>query len=242
MRRAEHWAIGAIQALRRSMTRLRPPKGSLNRQDVLDATLAVIDRVGIDGLTIRGLSREVGRPPMTLYVYFASKRELLDLACERLLHRLFAVEDHPDWQGQFEATCRHMRKTLLEHPHWVALLTRPRVPASALEIYDRLLALMWKDGFRAEAAMLALSSIISHALGSVLVQRLMGGKPPVPKRRLELVKEMLAKTPARTYPRVAAVSPKFDTWSFDNVFELGIRALISGLDERAPRRNHRRRA
>ncbi|HXX66857.1 MAG TPA: TetR/AcrR family transcriptional regulator C-terminal domain-containing protein [Polyangiaceae bacterium] len=223
------------------MTRTRSPKGSLTRPTVLDAALALIDRVGIDKLTIRGLARDLARPPMTLYVHFGSKRELLDLAYERLLHRLFAGGHHPTWQSQFEATCRQIRRILLEHPHWVALLTRVNVPPSALEVYDRLLALMWKDGFRAEAAMLALSSLISHALGSVLVQRLLGGKPPIPKRRLELVKEMLAKTPPRTYPRIAAVSPKFEGWSFDGVFELGMRALIAGLDDRAPRRSSQRR-
>jgi AcrR family transcriptional regulator len=223
------------------MTRSRSPSGSLIRQVLLDAALAVIDRSGIDGLTIRGLASEVRRPPMTLYAHFDSKHELLDLAFDRLLNRLFVGERHFTWQAQYEATCRHMRETLLEHPHWMGLLTRMHITPSSLEMYDRLLGLMRKDGFTPEAAVLALSSIVSHAIGSVLVQRMLGGKPSIPKRRLELVKEMLAGAPRSAYPRVASVSAKFDRWSFDGVFEIGLRALIVGLEQRASRRGSHRR-
>jgi len=217
----------------------RPPRGSLGRHVVLDAALALIDRVGLDGLTVRGLAEELGRPPMTLYSHFDSKQALVDLAFEHLVERLFTAHRHSTWQAELETSCRHMRRELLEHPHWVALLTRVRVPASALQVYDHLLGLMLQDGFQAEAAMFALSSILSHALGSVLSERLMGGAPSVPEQRLKLVRGMLAQMPRGSYPRVAAVSSKFDRWSFDRVFQVGLRSLIAGLEDSVPRRRHR---
>jgi AcrR family transcriptional regulator len=223
--------------------RARSPRGSLRRNAILDCALDVVDRHGLDALTIRRLARELGRAPMSLYAHFASKRELLDLTFERLVLRLFARHHHSTWQAELEAACRHMRRELLHHPHWVTLLTRVRVPPSALDVYDQLLDLMWKDGFDPEAAMLAFSSVVSHALGSVLLERMMGGDPSVPKQRLALVKGMLADGHGGSHPRVAAVSPAFDAWSYDRVFDVGVRSIIAGIDESAPRRKgYRRRA
>jgi AcrR family transcriptional regulator len=219
----------------------RLPRGSLSRHVVLDTALALVDRVGLDRLTIRGLARELGRPPMTLYAHFESRSQLLDLMFERVVHRIFAGHHQSTWEAEFAAACRHLRRLLLDHPHWIALLTRVEVPRYGLETYERLLGLMWADGFRPEAAMFAFSAIVSHAIGAVLVERLMAGEPPIPKQRLELVKGILAEMPRGPYRRVAAVAHKFDAWTFEDVFEVGLRSLLAGLAESAPRRHARRR-
>jgi AcrR family transcriptional regulator len=204
-----------------------------NRGQVLDAALAVIDRQGLHDFTIRALADALGAAPMSLYSYFDSKNELLDLAFARLLESLVPAPRHAGWQAEFEALCRHMRTTLLEHPHWLGLLARPAAPRSTLVVYDRLLGLMTSDGFEAETAMFAFSSALTMVLGSVLAERMMGGPPPVPRQRLELVKGMLAGGDAARYPRLAQVSPHFDRWSFDDVFEVELRALLVGLENLA---------
>jgi AcrR family transcriptional regulator len=221
----------------------RSPRGSLSLHAVLDAALALIDRDGVEGLTIRRLAREVGRPPMSLYTHFGTKRELIDLVFERMIQRLFVAHLRPTWQAEFEAGCRHMRRLLLEHPRWVALLTRVNAPPAGMDAYNRLLGLMRDDGFRPEATMFSFSSIMSYALGFVLVERLMGAEPvSVPHQRLQLVANAVARMPVGSYPRIAAVAPRFERWTFDRVFDLGIRSLIHGIDQAMPRRPNRRRA
>jgi AcrR family transcriptional regulator len=184
---------------------------------------------------------------MTLYTHFKTKNELLDLTFERLLHRLAPPRHGSTWQAELEEVCRHMRSVLLEHPHWMALVTRVVAPPSALADYDRLLGLMRKDGFSPRAGMFAFSSAISLALGSVLVQRLMDGPHPIPLQRLTLIKGMLATMPRRRYPSIAAAAPRFDRWSFSGVFEIALHSLIAGLGEHGVRygdgkRRRRRRA
>ncbi len=90
--------------------------------------------------------------------------------------------------------------------------------------------------------MFAFSSATSLAIGSVLVERMMG-HPPVPTQRLALMKGMLAEVPRGRYPRIAAAAPKFDHWSFENVFDLGLHSLVTGLaDQCARQRSGKRRA
>lgn len=224
----------------------RSPRGALSRQTLLDSALDLIDRDGVDALTIRRLAKELGRAPMSLYSHFRSKRELIDLAHERILERLMENERSEDWHTELEASCRHIREMLLAHPNWISLLTRVRVPVSALAFYDRMLHHVTNAGFREEAAFFAFSALMSHALGSVLVERMLDANPPVPNQRLDAVKAMMTSLPADAYPRVAAVTPQFDRWSFNRVFDLGCHALVTGLDECLPRRpnarHHRRQS
>lgn len=78
--------------------------------------------------------------------------------------------------------------------------------------------------------MTAFSSAMSLVLGSVLVERMMGGAHPVARQRLALIKGMVPEFPAGRYPRVAVASQHFDGWTFDAVFELELHSMLAGLD------------
>ena len=80
--------------------------------------------------------------------------------------------------------------------------------------------------------MLAISSVMSFTLGLVLVERMMTAKEGVvvPIEQLRIVKEMLPDLPRGTYSGIATTAATFDRWSFDRVFEAGIRSLIVGIE------------
>ena len=66
-------ATPSVAAVRRPARR-QP----LSRERVLRAALAVADREGIVGLTIRSLAAELGTKPMSVYHYVANKDAILD--------------------------------------------------------------------------------------------------------------------------------------------------------------------
>ena len=106
------------------------------------------------------------------------------------------------------------------------------MPASSFVAYDHLLRLMAEDGFSREAAMHAFSSAMSFALGAVLIERMMTPHRDVvvPLRRIALLKKAIATFPCGAYPNIAATNQALDAWSFDAVFELGLRSLIKGIE------------
>jgi AcrR family transcriptional regulator len=199
---------------------------------VVDAALALVDRRGLAALTIRRLAAEVGAPPMSLYAHFRSKEQLQDLMFERLVQRLFPAHDGTTWQQEFETAGRHARTLLLGHPYWVPLLARPALPTSSLGFYDHILRLMVEDGFARDAAVHAFSSAMSFALGFVLTERMMTPRSGVviPIGRMVLLKKAIPQFPAGAYGHVAASKSAFDAWSFDKVFDLGLRSLIAGIE------------
>jgi AcrR family transcriptional regulator len=136
----------------------------INRHSVVNAALLVVDNVGLDGLTIRGVARVVGVPAMSLYSHFAKKEDLLDLMYGEISRRLYPGPEHTSWEGALGAFCHKIREVVLAHPGWVPLMSRP-APVLSLPGRERLLKLMTTAGIPAERAMATLSSAGLLALG-----------------------------------------------------------------------------
>lgn len=65
-----------------------PPAPSLHRDDIVNAAIGIIERDGVDGLSMRRLATELESKPMTLYHYVASKSELLQLVLTEVAARI----------------------------------------------------------------------------------------------------------------------------------------------------------
>jgi AcrR family transcriptional regulator len=209
--------------------RKQRPRGTTTREAVLDAALAIVDRAGIDGLTIRAVARQVGAPPMSLYSHFANKEELLNLMYGEVVHRLYPDQGHATWQEELFALCQHIRSVLLEHPRWTPLLARPVSPVN-VPVRERILSLMIAFGLAPEAAFVALSGAALSTTGLVLTELALRNPEGTSNldQRYEKIRtwadtaEGAAATRAGTAPR-----PKLD---LDGVFSFMLRALIRGLE------------
>src|ERR1700693_1354491 len=84
--------------------------GQVSRSVILQAALRIIDRDGIDGLSMRRLSEEVGRDPTVLYRHIPSKAALLDGVAEIVLGQLRVDTADPDWAGQLRTVAHDLRR------------------------------------------------------------------------------------------------------------------------------------
>lgn len=118
----------------------------LSRERVLKAGLDLVDREGVDALTMRRLGRELGVEAMSLYGYVNNKQDLLDGLLERVYDELpRSVATDGTWQEQLRTTAQLLRHVLLGHPHAVGLVAARPMPvqhrlellASAAEALER---------------------------------------------------------------------------------------------------------
>jgi AcrR family transcriptional regulator len=149
--------------------RQQRPRGSTTREAVVNAAMDVLDRVGVGGLTIRAVASAVGAPPMSLYTHFANKEQLMNLAYGELAHRLYVDAGHDTWQAELMALAERVRATLLEHPSWTPLLSRP-APPMRVAVRDRILKMMVDAGMSSSEALQALSAAVVTTIGLVLVE------------------------------------------------------------------------
>jgi AcrR family transcriptional regulator len=106
----------------------------LTREQIVDATLALMDTEGPERLTMRRLADHVGVTAPTLYWHFRSRSELMDAAVDAALDGgRITTSDDPDWRVRVAEFMHGLRRRLTAHP-WVTDLTRNRYPRSVHEM------------------------------------------------------------------------------------------------------------
>jgi AcrR family transcriptional regulator len=222
--------------------RRQRPRGSTTRDDVVAAALAVADRDGVDAMTIRAVAKAVGAPPMSLYSHFANKDELLGFMYAAVAKRLYGDHGLTTWQEELTASCHQVRSVLLEHPNWIALLSRS-VPASAVPLRERLLAMMADAGMPPEVALAGVSNGIVMTIGLVLAQLniLSGDGTSAIARRFELLRVWIENEPAREHVVTHRAFKNVRPFDFGQSHAFVIRTYVDGL-EASLRANAVRRA
>src|SRR5689334_8737302 len=87
-----------------------PGARRITRATVLTAALEIIDRDGVEGLTMRRLGQALHRDPMVLYRHAPTKEALLDGVAELVLEQLSVDHTDPDWAAQLRAVARDFRR------------------------------------------------------------------------------------------------------------------------------------
>jgi AcrR family transcriptional regulator len=97
-----------------------PADRELNRDEIISAALRLIERVGVDKLTMRALATELDYSPMATYRHVANRDELLLLAADSVLGRVVVPPRQPGdpWESKFIAIAEAVWEQL-QHARWI---------------------------------------------------------------------------------------------------------------------------
>jgi len=189
----------------------------LNRDAILDKAVELLDRDGIDALSMRKLGTALGVEAMSLYNHIPSKAALLDGIHERILLSLDPPPNARSWQAFARHQARALHRALLAHPHAITLFaTRPASTPAAIEQLDRYLEVMMKAGFKPLDALSIVQLTAQLVVGHVMWTT-----------GIESIELAHATAPATQHP---AVERALHTWDPDRELELGIDALLHGFE------------
>ncbi len=209
----------------------RRRRGSTTRGEVVEAALAVADRVGVEGLTIRAVAKQANVPTMSLYTHFSSKAELLDLMYSEFVLRLYGDEAPATWQAGLLAVSNRVRALLVAHPHWVQLLSRPVQPM-VVPTREMLLQLMTRDGMTPWQALAALASTVLIAEGLIMLEFSLSGEEGRSRlgERFERMKEWAATPPAAAHPTTRSAFVGSRQFDFADNFTFAMENYVKGLE------------
>ncbi len=197
---------------------------TLNRDRIVRTALAMIDRDGVAGLTMRKFGAELGVDPMAVYYYLPDKGALFDAVVEAVHDEMgeFDVTPGATWQSVVAEACGRMRTVLSRHPHTIPLVgTRPVLTPKMLAVSDRLIAQLVSLGLSAATALNIMACVRAYTLGYMLIEVGVPAGPPV---GAGVDPEMMA-----AYPALAAgMAQGYDP---DRQFTMGLRALLDGFSE-----------
>ncbi|MGW6916562.1 TetR/AcrR family transcriptional regulator C-terminal domain-containing protein [Kitasatospora sp. NPDC054939] len=206
---------------------MAPPK--LDRAQVVDTALRLLDETGLDGLTLRRIAAELDVKAPALYWHFANKQALLDeLATEMLRRMTDGPEPAPaDWRQALTATCRTLRAGLLRYRDGAKVFSGTRLTDQGHTARQhRMLSAFTDAGFRLGDAVQAFTTAYAYTVGFVIeeqaVQPLPGERAPGydPGERAAAI--------APEHALAAAAGEQlFD--DFEHRFERGLAVVVAGV-------------
>jgi TetR/AcrR family transcriptional regulator, tetracycline repressor protein len=87
----------------------------LNREAVIQGALAMLDAVGVDGLSMRALADRLGVRAASLYWHIRDKDQLLELVAESVLERVAVPASPLGWRPQVTSACNDLAQFLKVH-------------------------------------------------------------------------------------------------------------------------------
>lgn len=207
----------------------RPP---LNRRRVIAAALDIVDRDGVDGLTMRALGRELGVDPMAAYHYVPNKQAVLDGVVEAVWAEL-QLPEHSDasWQEQLADVARSIRANLARHPNALPVMaSRPNLSMPGFEAVDHILGFLLDAGLDPQEALQFVNAAGEFLLGHALAET----SPPPIQGDDDILDTFTDADRDHTLPHLRRVLDEVDlaTVTMDTIFETGLAALIDGIEQR----------
>ncbi|MGV0740713.1 TetR/AcrR family transcriptional regulator C-terminal domain-containing protein [Mycobacterium syngnathidarum] len=209
----------------------------ITRAAVLASALEIIDRDGVDGLSMRRLGEAVGRDPMALYRHVPNKAAVLDGVVEMVFAQLSLDTTTPDWAAALRKLGHEFRDLARAHPNVVPLLaTRPLAtplgmrPPGILRHLEDVLTLLIAAGFNGADAVHVYRALFGFLYGHVLTE--LQEIVERPEETDHVLRLGLHRLPVDQFRHLRELAP---TWaSYDGLAELdrGLDILLSGLAAR----------
>src|SRR5690606_33329518 len=138
----------------------------LSRERIAAEAIALADRDGIDGLSMRPLAAALEVDPMSLYHPLRDKGALLDALADALAAQIEVPTPQGEWSDQLRALILAARAPMLRHP-WSArvLDSRDQAGPATVAYIDRVLGILRTGGVSLELAHHALHALGSRVLG-----------------------------------------------------------------------------
>lgn len=190
--------------------RARQVRKPLSREAILRAALEMIDKSGLDSLSMRQLGQLLGVKAMSLYHYFKNRDDLLDGVVETLMQEVVDTADNncrrnQSWKLRVREFIKAYRIVGNRHPNAFRLFARrPLRTAAARRVGRSLIEAFAFSGLNAGQSIIAYRAMTCFVAGFVLLE-------------------------------TSGMKPAYTTGSFDFEFEKCLDILFAGIRECLPR-------
>jgi AcrR family transcriptional regulator len=148
----------------------RPSK--LSKDQVIVASLKLLELRGLDGFSMAKLAAELGVGVMTVYHYFPSRTDLLDAVSASLFVRFQPPVTDPDWAVSIAHWVKAVNAFFSDNPLALDLISwESHVSPAWLRVSLPMLRALASGGFSSQALAFASRWLISVVMGVVAAQR-----------------------------------------------------------------------
>jgi TetR/AcrR family tetracycline transcriptional repressor len=192
---------------------------NLTEAEIVEAALRLIKQSGVEGLTMRRLSRELGRSHMAMYYHVSDKNALLDLVASAALRGVAIPEAaNRSWDQRLRELIISVDGLLRAHPG-IGEILLDRMLSTDRRVLNAAMDILVDAGFDDADVLMAYATVHTYLFGRY---QLVSSQPP----QAELDAQ---DTVSRLVPQLPALSGR-------DFFDFGVETLIAGLRDRLQRR------
>lgn len=205
---------------------------SLERAKILDAALRLLDRSGLDGLTMRRLADTLGVKAPSLYWHYPGKPALLaDMVATMLTPVAAKVAPDLSHRGVLRLVATELRGALLAHRDGALLLSgHLHSTLDGLRLGQIVIDALLRNGFATSVAASASFTLFNYVQGFVLDEQALGRDAT---GGMTSLLRPLTVAAATQYPEATAALADFLDADHDARFISGVDLVLAGLDQTA---------
>ena len=210
-------------------TRGRPPR--LDRAQIVDAAYGIVEREGVDALTVRRVARELGAAPMALYRHVADKNALLVLVLDAAYLRLKKPRLPRDPRERIIALWCFLHDGLARYP-WVvdALVHSDTVAVSVLPQIEAILAASLAGGLELAGAAKLYRLVWQYTVGELTLTNAAAGR--ITPQTSPVLATVSGASPLRL-PLLAQAAPHWAAMRARSLYREGLTAIVDDALRRA---------
>jgi AcrR family transcriptional regulator len=209
------------------------PRRPWNRGQLLRAAIGLADKGGIESLSMRKLSQELGGGTMSLYNHVSNKDDLVDGMIDMVFSEIELPAGEHGWKMTMRQRALSIRTVMTRHPWAIGLMESRRTPGPAtLRHHDAVIGCLRDAGFSIQLAAHAFSALDSYIYGFALQEQSL--RFGTPEETSELARAFLLQFPTKEYPRLAELTiehvlrPGYD---YGNEYKFGLDLILDGLEK-----------
>jgi AcrR family transcriptional regulator len=211
------------------------PRLPLTRQAIVEAALRVLDREGLEGLSMRKVGDELGTGPASIYWHVRNKGELLQLLYERVTAEVELPEPDPSrWIEQLEDLSRQLRRTMHRHRD-IARISMGRIPSgpTIARLTEWLFRLMTPVGIP-DRTIAYVCDMFGLYVGAFTFEESLGLASPTgenlpPGDIIAMFRDYMTSLPEADFPHLQRASEHLFDTDIDARFAFGIDIILRGL-------------
>ena len=211
----------------------RPRADGLTTARIVEAAMDIVDREGLDALTVRRLADRFGTSSGSLYRHIDSREELVVLIIDHALGGVDLTPDPRGWRASSEAILTSLRAATMRHPRFLpAVQSFPLRGPNALRVIDGVLAVFLGAGLGPAQATYASTACLNYVFGaSALLSGPAGLRPPSAPILMD-AQEAARVYPPDSHPALQEAEGEFATLTADDLFPNGLAIVLDGIAAR----------
>jgi TetR/AcrR family transcriptional regulator, tetracycline repressor protein len=204
---------------------------ALDRQQIVDEAVTLLDAEGLDGVTTRRLATRLGVQSPTLYWHVPNKAALVTAIADELLRGVHESTTPPapdePWQDWLANLARRLRRALIAHPDGARVVSTAQLSAMMAAISETAMSALVGRGVPLREARVIVLTVERFTVGHVLEEQ--APRPSGEGFDLEAF--------AQSHPTlIAGITDYFqDGATVDDLFDDCLDVVIAGAAATAPR-------